>query len=81
MSAVVKKSLSFPTALFTAVEAEASAEGVSTSAAFAEAAELWLIRRRGLAGVRAWESEHGVLTAEELAEADRALDDAGVGRS
>lgn len=50
------------------------------SAALADAADLWLATRRGLRAVRAWEREHGALTAEELADADRLLDEAGVGR-
>jgi hypothetical protein len=76
---VVKKSLSFRADLYAAVEAEARADGSTPSAAFAEAATLWLATRRGVRAVRSWEAEHGALPPEELAEADRVLDEAGVG--
>ncbi len=49
------------------------------SAALADAADLWLSTRKGLKAVRVWERANGELTAVELAEADRVLDDAGVG--
>jgi hypothetical protein len=35
-------------------------------------------RRQGLAAIAAYEAEHGAFTEEELAEADRTLDEAGV---
>lgn len=80
MSTVVKRSISLPADVFEALEAQAAEEGRTVSAALADAADLWLATRRGLRAVRAWEREHGVLTAEELAAADRELDRAGVGR-
>jgi hypothetical protein len=79
MGTVVKRSISLPADLFAELEQEAAEDCRSVSAALAEAADLWLVTRRGLRAVRAWEREHGVLTAEELAAADRVLDRAGVG--
>ena len=80
MSSVVKRSVSLPADVFEALEQRASEEGQTVSAALAEAADLWLGTRRGLRAVRAWERQHGALTAEELDEADRSLDRADVGR-
>jgi hypothetical protein len=80
MSTVVKRSISLPADVFEALEAQAAEEGRTVSAALADAADLWLATRRGLRAVRAWERDHGVLTAEELAAADHELDRAGVGR-
>lgn len=80
MGTVVKRSISLSTELFAALEHEADADGRTVSATLAEAVELWLGTRRGLRSVRAWEREHGQLTAEELGEADQVLDGAGVGR-
>ena len=80
VSAVVKRSVSLPAEVFEAFELQAAEEGRTVSAALAEAAALWLSTRRGLRAVRAWEREHGALTAKELAAADRTLDRVGVGR-
>ena len=66
--------------MFEALEAQAVEEGRTVSAALADAADLWLSTRRGLRAVRAWEREHGALTADELAVADAELDRAGVAR-
>lgn len=38
----------------------------------------YLTLRRGMEAVREWEAENGALTAEEIAEADQVLDEAGV---
>ncbi|MFT3855197.1 MAG: hypothetical protein QM733_21050 [Ilumatobacteraceae bacterium] len=80
MSSVVKRSISLPAEVFAAVEQQAAAEGQTVSAALADAANLWLTTRVGLKALRAWERQHGALTADELADADRALDAAGLGR-
>jgi hypothetical protein len=80
MSSVVKRSISLPADVFEALERQAAEEGRTVSAALADAADLWLAARRGLRAVRAWERQHGALSADELAEADRALDAAGIGR-
>ena len=74
MGNVVKRSLSFPPDVFAAVEEEALAAGVGVSTALTEAARQWLVVRRGLRAVAEWEAEHGALTTEELAAADRLLD-------
>jgi hypothetical protein len=81
MATVVKRSISLPADLFAALEHEAAEDGRTVSATISEAADLWLGSRRGLRAVRAWEREHGALTADELAAADRVLDEAGVGHS
>lgn len=75
MGSVVKRSLSFPSDVFEAVEEEARREGVPISAIVTEAMRDWLLIRRGLRAVAEWEAEHGPFTAEELAEADRILDE------
>ncbi len=80
MATVVKRSVSLPAEVFEALELEAAEAGSTVSAALADAAGLWLSTRRGLRAVRAWEREHGALSAEELAAADEVLDRAGVGR-
>lgn len=80
MSSVVKRSVSLPSEVFEALELQAAAEGRTISAALADAADLWLSTRRGLRAVRSWEREHGTLTAQELADADRTLDRARIGR-
>lgn len=80
MSTVVKRSISLPSEVFAALEREAEAQGLTVSAALADAADQWLSTRRGLRAVRAWERENGALTADELAAADAELDRAGVAR-
>jgi hypothetical protein len=52
----------------------AERHGVSLSAWLNAAAERALVLEDGLAAVRAWEAEHGELTAQELAWADGVLD-------
>lgn len=52
----------------------AARRGVSLSTWLNAAAERALIIEAGLAGVRAWEAEHGELTQEELTWADDVLD-------
>jgi len=51
----------------------AEAEGLSVSAWMTAAARRALRVRDGLAAVGEWESEHGALTAQELAAARRRL--------
>jgi hypothetical protein len=69
---VVKRSVSLPEQVFRDLEQEAQREGLSLSGALSDAAQQWLVVRRGLRAVREWEAEHGALTSEELAEADAA---------
>ena len=71
---MVKRSLSFPSDVFEAVEEEARLEGVPVSTVMAAAARNWLSVRRGLRAVAGYEAEHGPFTPEELAAADRDLD-------
>ena len=52
----------------------AERRGVSLSSWLNAAAERALVVEAGLAGVRAWEAEHGELTPEELTWADDILD-------
>ncbi len=56
--------------------ASATKRGLSLSAWLNEAAENALVIEVGLAAVAEWEKEHGALTEEELAGADRVLDGA-----
>lgn len=73
MTRAVKRTISVPAEVFTAVEAEvADRESVSTF--FSEGARLLLRRRAAERGIAQYESEHGRLTQDELAEADRLLD-------
>ena len=81
MSSVVKRSISLPAEVFSALEQQAAAEGRTVSSALADAADLWLATRTGLKAVRTWERQHGALTADELAAADRARDEVGLGRA
>lgn len=48
--------------------------GLSLSAWLNHAAENELAREAGLDAVREWETDHGALTEDELAEADMLLD-------
>jgi hypothetical protein len=52
---------------------EALREGESLSAMLNQSLEQSLVARRGLAAVEEYELEHGALTDDELAEADRRL--------
>jgi predicted transcriptional regulator len=76
---VVKRAVSFDPEVWADLASIAEAEqiGVSTVINLALRHELRL--QRGLAAVAEWESEHGAFTEEEIAEADRILDAAGVG--
>lgn len=76
MGNVVKRSLSFPVAVFEGLEAEAAERGTTVSALVTAAAEDLLRRRQGLLAVAEHEAEHGAFTEAELAEADRVLDEA-----
>lgn len=73
MPGVVKRSVSLPEPIFREVEQEAQRDGLGLSGALAEAAQQWLLVRRGLRAVREWEAEYGALTAGDLTEADALL--------
>ena len=57
------------------VIAAASEEGVSVSAWMTSAARRALLVRDGLKAVAEWEAEHGLLNAEELADARQRVAD------
>jgi hypothetical protein len=59
----------------------AAAAGLSLSAWMTRAAAHELAVQDGLAAVAEWEAEHGALTADELAEADRLLNRGSAGRT
>ena len=78
MSTVVKKSVSVPDVIWSAAEAEAESSHTTVSALVAEGLEYLLAIRAGQHAVRDWEAEHGAFSPEEIADADAALDAAGV---
>jgi predicted transcriptional regulator len=79
MSTVVKKSVSVPDVIWSAVEREADVRQTTVSAFVTEALENYLRIQDGLRAVDEWKAEHGDFTPEEIAEADAILDAAGVG--
>jgi hypothetical protein len=70
---VTKRSVSLSDDVAQAVEAAAKEDGVSFSSWLSAAAERQLLVRQGLRGVSAWESEAGLLTAEEIAAGEALL--------
>lgn len=78
MGTVVKKSISVPDIVWSAAEAEAEASHTTVSALVTEGLECLLAIRAGQHAVREWEAEHGEFSPQEIAEADAALDAAGV---
>ncbi len=73
---VVKRSVSFDADVWDGLVAEAGSGPVSPLVN--DALVHYLRRQQGLAVVAAYEAEHGAFTEEELAAADRVLDEAGV---
>ena len=71
---VKKLSVALEEAVAEGAASAAERHGVSLSAWLNAAAKRALVLEEGLAGVRAWEAEHGELTAQELAWADGVLD-------
>lgn len=69
----MKKSVSIPDDVWSAAEAAAEDDHITVSALVSEALFSLLAVRAGLREVWAWERDHGALTAEELAEADKLL--------
>lgn len=63
-----KRSVSFPPDLAKAIDAAAEASGTSFSAWIAETASHRLRLEAGRRAVAAWESDHGPLSEQELAE-------------
>ncbi len=70
---VRKLSVALDDATATAAAEAAARAGLSLSAWLNRAAENELAIGRGLAAVSEWEAEHGELTPEELAAADKLL--------
>ena len=77
---VVKRAVSFDPEVWADLERIAKAERTGVSTVVNRALRHELRLQRGLAAVSEWEAEHGALTSAELAEADRALDRARVGK-
>jgi hypothetical protein len=73
---VKKKTLSFDESVWTAVERRAQEAGTTPSAYVNNLVVRSERIHRGQQAAAEWETEHGALTAEELAWADRALDQA-----
>jgi len=71
---VKKLSVALDDAVAQEVALAADRAGISVSAWLNHAAENKLAIEAGLGAVRDWEKEHGELTAEELAAADKILD-------
>ena len=71
--AVKKISVALSESVAARAASAAEHHGVSLSAWLTAAAERALVVEEGLAAVREWEAEHGALTAQELAWADRVL--------
>ncbi len=77
MASVVKRTISVPTDVFAAVEAEVtSTESLSTL--FSEGARLLLRQRAGQRAIALYEAEHGPISQTALDDADRLLDEAGL---
>jgi hypothetical protein len=72
----VKRSVSFDADVWDSLVAEAGSGPVSPLVN--DALAHYLRRARGLAAIAAYEAEHGAFSDDELAEADRTLDAAGV---
>ena len=77
MSSVVKRTISVPSDVFAAVDAEVTpAESLSTL--FSEGARLLLRQRAGQRAIALYEAECGRISEAALDEADRLLDAAGL---
>ena len=73
--AVKKLSVSLDESVAERAASAAASHGVSLSAWLNAAAERAICIEDGLAAVREWEEEHGGLSAEELAWADKVIAD------
>jgi hypothetical protein len=78
MATVVKRTISVPADVFAAVEAEVT-DVESLSTLFSEGARLLLRQRAGVRAIAAYEADHGPISQTALEEADRLLDQAGLG--
>lgn len=78
MASVVKRTISVPADVFAAVEAEVT-DRESLSTLFSEGARLLVRQRAGERATETYESEHGPISQDALDDADRLLDEAGLG--
>jgi len=78
MASVVKRTISVPADVFAAVEAEVTNQE-SLSTLFSEGARLLLRQRAGERAIATYESEYGPISQDALDEADRLLDEVGLG--
>ena len=76
---VVKRAVSFDPVVWADLERIAAAERIGVSTVVNRALRYELRVQRGLVAVNEWETEHGAFVEEELIEADRVLDRAGIG--
>jgi predicted transcriptional regulator len=76
--AVMKRTVSFDPEVWADVAQLAADERVGVSTVVNRALRHQLRIQKGLAAVAEWEAEHEAITPEELAEADRILDKAGI---
>ena len=76
---VVKRAVSFDPEVWADLERIAAAERIGVSTVVNRALRYELRVQRGLVAVNEWETEHGAFVEEELIEADRVLDRAGIG--
>lgn len=76
VSGVVKRSVSLPTELYEAIERQAAIDGTSVSAVIAAAAKRYVVIEEGLRDVELWMQENGPFTDEEVAAADRWVEEA-----
>lgn len=73
---VRKKTLSFEEDVWLAVERHAEDSGTTPSGVVNRAVRAYGQLQAGRAAMEEWQRLHGALTADELAEADRVLDEA-----
>lgn len=76
---VVKRAVSFDPEVWADLERIAEEQHIGVSTVVNRALRHELRIQRGLAAVNEFEAQHGAFTEEELAEADRRLDNARVG--
>jgi predicted transcriptional regulator len=76
---VVKRAVSFDPDVWADLQRIAAQERIGVSTVVDRALRHELRLHHGLTAVASWEAEHGAFTAQELADADGILDEAGVG--
>lgn len=78
---VQKLSIALDQPVAEAARKAAARRGISLSAWLNDASQHALAVEDGLAAIAEWEVEHGRLSSDELAAADRALDEASIERA